>query len=63
MPSLAVCRVNIKGRDDEEAVLCTASNTFALKLVETTNTLLLIGKSTVIIDLRQFTRIVGLKES
>jgi len=34
--------VVIKGGDSEEAVLCTADKTFALKYVETTNTLLLV---------------------
>jgi hypothetical protein len=47
MTLLSLSRVNIKGREDDEAVLCTESNTFALKLVETTNTMLLVGKSTV----------------
>jgi sister chromatid cohesion protein DCC1 len=34
--------VVIKGGRDEEAVLCTASKTYALKQVETSNTLLLV---------------------
>jgi hypothetical protein len=34
--------VVIKGAVDEEAVLCTQDKTFALKLVETTNLLLLL---------------------
>lgn len=36
------CSVVIKGATDEDAVLCTNDKTFALKLVETTNTLLLL---------------------
>jgi sister chromatid cohesion protein DCC1 len=34
--------VVIKGSLDEEAVLCTRDKTYALKLVETTNSLLLL---------------------
>lgn len=34
--------VVIKGATHEDAVLCTSDKTFALKLVETTNTLLLL---------------------
>jgi len=34
--------VVIKGAGQEDAVLCTSNKTFALKLVETTNTLLLL---------------------
>lgn len=34
--------VVIKGATQEDAVLCTSDKTFALKLVETTNTLLLL---------------------
>jgi sister chromatid cohesion protein DCC1 len=34
--------VVIKGGRDEEAVLCTATKTYALKQVETSNTLLLV---------------------
>ena len=36
-------RACIKGRPDEEAVLCTATATFDLKHVETTNALLLVA--------------------
>lgn len=36
------CSVVIKGATQEDAVLCTSDKTFALKLVETTNTLLLL---------------------
>jgi len=35
-------RACIKGRPDEEAVLCTATATYDLKHVETTNALLLV---------------------
>lgn len=34
--------VVIKGREDEEAVLCTSRHTYAMKLVETTNLQLLV---------------------
>lgn len=34
---------SLKGRDEDEAVLCTHTQTFALKHVQTTNTLLLIS--------------------
>lgn len=33
----------MKGRAEEEAVLCTETTTYALKSVETTNTMLLVG--------------------
>ena len=34
--------VVVKGAADAEAVLCTGSRTYALKIVETTNSLLLV---------------------
>ena len=37
-----VCRVTVKGAPDEEAVLCTSKATFALKHVETTNSLFIV---------------------
>lgn len=40
------CRACIKGQPDDEAVLCTSSATYALKHVETTNTLLLVPPTT-----------------
>ena len=36
------CRVSIKGGEEGEAVLCTQNKTFAIKHVETTNTVLLV---------------------
>jgi sister chromatid cohesion protein DCC1 len=36
---------SIKGKENEEAVLCTDTRTFAIKLVESTNTMLLIPTS------------------
>ena len=36
------CRVTVKGEPDEEAVLCTSTATFALKHVETTNSLFIV---------------------
>ncbi len=36
------CSVVIKGEPSAEAVLCTAQSTYAVKIVETTNSLLLV---------------------
>lgn len=44
----------IKGGQAEEAVLCTRDKTFALKLVETTNTLLLLPQQEVGREARVF---------
>lgn len=38
-----VCRVTIKGNTDQEAVLCTDQATYAMKHVETTNTLFMVS--------------------
>lgn len=40
--NLKVHSVVIKGEADAEAVLCTDQHTYALKIVETTNSLLLV---------------------
>ena len=39
------CRVTIKGNTDQEAVLCTDQATYAIKHVETTNTLFMVSGS------------------
>ena len=40
-----VYRVTIKGKADQEAVLCTDQATYAIKHVETTNTLFMVSGS------------------
>eukprot|EP00884_Botryococcus_braunii_P022985 jgi/Botrbrau1/9370/Bobra.354_2s0025.1 len=43
LQDIILSRVVVKGRSEDEAVLCTESATYAVKSVETTNTVLLIG--------------------
>lgn len=43
-------RAAFKGQPDGEAVLCTSSATFAVKTVETTNSMLLLPDNACIID-------------
>lgn len=41
---MSLGRVTIKGQPNEKAVLCTSKTTFALKHVETTNTLFIVPR-------------------
>ena len=44
-PPPCACRLSLKGRAGEEAVLCSGSKTYAVKSVETTNLVLLLQEA------------------